>query len=488
MSNLQHYKRKAVWLAVPFVFIGCGGGSGGGLTGIDGSGSPVTVASLSAGPITGFGSVFVNGRRFVLDTTSQVTVDSLSASQDDLRVGQFVVIRSSREDSSGNAIADSIQLDTNVTGQVSSIDPVAGTLVVLGQTVKTNTQTLFDDDFLVAGIAGLQVNDPVEISGMITVDGSILATRIELKTGLVESKLRGVVSALNDPAKTFQINNQVVNYSTATLNDLPNTGLIDGLAVKVEGAVSGGVLQATKVEGFDDPLDDISQENELEIKGSIVSFISATDFEVSGIQVTTNGQTQFEGGTVAGLVQGAIIEVSGSLQNGILLAEEIQFEQESSIEISATLTDVQVTSVTGNSGQLSLLGLTGSTAIGTRFADGSSAAAPLFGIDDLSVGDFVQIKAVLSGTSLQFTEVKRENAPSPLIVEIQGAAENLVAISSLNVAGVAVTTQPGTQYRDTSGNSVTAAVFFADAVGKNVKAEGAWNGAAVIADQLEIED
>ena len=65
----------------------CGGGGGGGSKqpdGIDRGGR-----TIASGPITGFGSVWVNGVEYST-TGATITVDDNPGTESDLRVGQFV--------------------------------------------------------------------------------------------------------------------------------------------------------------------------------------------------------------------------------------------------------------------------------------------------------------------------------------------------------------------------------------------------------------
>jgi hypothetical protein len=72
-------------------------------------------------------------------------------------------------------------------------------------------------------------------------------------------------------------------------------------------------------------------------------------------------------------------------------------------------------------------------------------------------------------------------------VELRGTASD-VAAPDFSVAGVAVTTDAQTEYRDNNGVSITAAAFFATASGREVKVRGALVGNVVLADRAELED
>jgi hypothetical protein len=58
----------------------------------------------------------------------------------------------------------------------------------------------------------------------------------------------------------------------------------------------------------------------------------------------------------------------------------------------------------------------------------------------------------------------------------------------MTVAGVPVTTGAQTEFRDTTGASITSAAFFAAAPGRDVRVRGTLSGDTVLADRAELED
>src|SRR5690348_7344299 len=109
------------------------------------SGSGVSSAGpsmASAGPITGFGTVHLNGRVFET-TMAAITVDGRVGTQDDLRPGQFIQVKGHQDSMQNLDFADQIDFRGNVIGPVSAVDDTAQTLVVLGQTVRVTEDTSF---------------------------------------------------------------------------------------------------------------------------------------------------------------------------------------------------------------------------------------------------------------------------------------------------------------------------------------------------------
>lgn len=259
----------------------CGGSDGDKTAGIDGSGAPTP--GISAGPITGFGSVLLNGRRFIVDDSTQVRIDDNPSTSDLLEVGEFVVITSSGADSNGNPIAAQIIQETLLKGSITSLNASLMQFTALGQTVQVRANTLIDPLFTAAGAASdferLEVDDGVEVSGYIAEDGTLIATFIGYEDNVSEPRVIGTVSALDGDAMTFSINGLTVDYNTATLDNLPGDSLADGQLVRVRGTLDTGTLVAAEVKGTGDDFNSVDDGTEAELKGVITQVTSSTQID-----------------------------------------------------------------------------------------------------------------------------------------------------------------------------------------------------------------
>ena len=292
--------KKFLFILAAAMISACGGsgGNNNSTAGIDGRGGAAPVAVVSRGTITGFGSIVVNGVRY--DTTNAIFgIDGRGGQQSDLAVGDVVLVEGTVNEDGTNPVADRVTFDDAVEGPISAIDLAAQTLTVLGQLVRIDADTSFDDSIAPRSLEGLAVNDVVEVSGFSLADGSISATRIEPKPPGGELELTGIVS--NAEATTFEINGFVVDFSAAMLENFPGGAPENGQLVEAKGMTIGGAgqLLATEVEFKGSEFGDEGDQAELE--GFITRFVSASDFDVEGIPVTTNGQTTYENGTSADL-------------------------------------------------------------------------------------------------------------------------------------------------------------------------------------------
>jgi hypothetical protein len=479
---------------VSLALAGCGGGGGGGGGGGasvpppdpgDGTGA-IDRGGVAVGPIDGFGSVIVNGVRFNTDD-AVIFIDGAAASETDLSVGQVVLVVGTFNDDGTTGTAERIEYDESVEGPIEagSLDVAGNTFHVLKQVVIVNASTSFDNNIQPPGLAGLAEGDFVEVSGLRDAAGQIIATRIEKEgPGDTELEVTGIVDTLDEAAQKFTINDLVVDYSGAQLDDFPGGVIRIGDIVEAEGngLSAADELIATQVESRDelDPNEAGEDGDEVEIEGLITELRSTSDFDIGLVRVITNAGTVFEGGTAGDLAVDVRVEADGEFDaSGALVAEKIEFEAEDDLEIEAIVDGVNAVS-----GELVLMGTTAFTDAGTRFEDKLNDLH-MFGIGDINVGDFVEAKGSLDGDRFVASLVERDDAEDEQ--QIQGPAEN-VSAPSFTILDTQVMTNAGTEFRDGDENPLSAEDFFAAADGRIVQASGTWDGAMLIAEEVEFED
>ena len=472
----------------------CGGGGGGDAV-VDNpdpgdqpptGGITRTGFAVSVGPITGFGSVIVNDVTY--DTTGATfTKDGEAATQDDFAVGQYVLLTGTIDDNNTTGTATTVTFDDNVEGPVTSVDNAAGSIVVLGQTVLITGATSFDDS-CPATLDGLLDVAAVEVSGPVMSDGTISATRIECKAIAGEFEVTGVVSNHNAGAMTFQINALVVDYSAAAVEDFPTAGVInDGDPVEAKGNALGDAdeLLATRVEfkgaGFAN-----NEGDHIEVEGFITRFMSATDFDVSGIAVTTNGSTVFEGGVAGDLGLNLKIEAEGEFNaSGTLVATKIEFKQATNVRVVG-----RIDSVSGST--ILVLNIPITTDPGTtRMEDKSDADVDPLRASDLAANDYVEVRGQeFPAGSGEIRAVLLERDDPRAETELRGFVEvGGVNRPSLTVLGVTIETNGATVYRDVNDQVMPADDFWAAvSAGTLVDAKGTETAiTTLLAEELELE-
>ncbi len=485
ISGIKDLKRLMAFPAVMLILLlslsSCGGG-GGGSTEYAGGG--VSGTGKYTGVVSGFGSIFVNGIEFST-TEATILVNGQSATEADLDVGMKVNIVAE------NNVATTVTFEPEIQGPVDNIDLINNKLIVLGQTVVTDSSTIFKG---FSSLNDLQTADYLSISGFYDASMNLRATFVEKKASLTKMELKGYVSNLDEQSKQFEINGQTIDYSGI---QSPPT-LNNGDFVEVEGDLSGTILIASKIE----PEMSVISGNpgdEMEIEGIITSLSSQTDFEVNGLSVKTTSQTTFENGTSVDIALNTRIEVEGSMDDtGTLVAEKVEFRfmEQQEVMIVGRVDDVSLAQST-----VTVFGLTVKINNSTVMKDESAQNLIYFGLSDLQAGDYVELGGFVNDSGeIIATKLERIDDPGPGNDLIRGPvdqnSETLTATSaSIRILNLLVDlNNPGVQFEDRNGNSIDKNTFFntiddSKTPGDIVEAEGNFSASdnTFYADKAEIE-
>jgi hypothetical protein len=292
------------------------------LAGIQGSGR----AALVRGPITGFGSLFVNGVEY--DTTgANVRVDDQPGSDAQLHLGQIVTIQGTVNPDGTTGTAAQVSFNGEVQGAATQIDPASNTFVVLGQTVHVSASTLYDDSIQPADLTGLKSGTAVEVSGFADANGEIVATRVDVASTSAPLRVVGAVEDLDAAARTFHVNELTVDYSAAAVSS--KVTLAEGTPVAVQGVASAGSseLVATRIDAA--PGLGASKDEFVDVTGLITGVTSLLEFTLEGQPVLIDPDTKL---ILHGIPLGLNLEVNvqGTMtSSGALLAKKIQVKPHS---------------------------------------------------------------------------------------------------------------------------------------------------------------
>ncbi|MDT7836800.1 DUF5666 domain-containing protein [Aquabacterium sp. OR-4] len=303
---------------------GCGGG-----VGIEGTGS-----SYASGPITGYGSIIVNGVHFDEGTASVSDDDGLPLERSQLALGMVVQVQAgaitATADGTQVATASSVRTSRTLVGppQVSA----GGQLSVLGQVVSIGSATVLDASFT-RGLASIAQAGVIEVYGDYdSTSASVLATRIAPAAAGSSYSVRGPVSAIDFARQTCTIGSQTYSLSSTS-------GLSDGTVVKLalQGSIDGNGRWQTSGQKTDSSLPGRSGAV-VELQGLVSSMSSATRFVVDGVTVDSSAAT------VSGSVQrGSRVEVKGTVQNNVLQASRVEVDSDSqarSFELRGTVASI----------------------------------------------------------------------------------------------------------------------------------------------------
>jgi len=461
----------------------CGGGSGGGsidgsgIGGIGGTGG-VLASSVSVGPITGFGSIFVNGVEYET-TSAAINLDGNDALENQLKLGMIVQVNGTISDDGRTGTASTVVFDDDVQGPISDIsastDGTTKTLMILGVSVQVNTlSTVFED----TTFDTLAIDDLVEVSGFVQSDGSIKSTRVERKSefsaGVSEVEFKGTVENLVD--NQFETRGFTVDFSSAQLSDFEDTTLANGLFIEVKGTLNGTAITASEVELEED--DDWGEIERGSIEGSITNFVSASEFSINGLPVNAGDASISPASLI--LQNGVQVEVEGNISNGVLVATQVEARDEQ-VEIAGVISSLDPVNeqigITFGDQSLSF-----SIDSRTRFEDDLDDVSP-FSLNNLGVGQFIQAHLVETDSGLLATEVELDELDD---FKLQASVEEFVANVSITLLGVTFSTT-GTEFQNSEEQSISSQEFYDElAVGQIIQLNDETGDAN--AEEVEFED
>ncbi|MGB5258448.1 MAG: DUF5666 domain-containing protein, partial [Woeseiaceae bacterium] len=247
---------------------------------------------------------------------------------------------------------------------------------------------------------------------------------------------------------------------------------------------ASGELVATRVE-LKNVLPDVSDGLYVEIQGFITRFVSAQDFDVTGLPVTTTANTTFEGGDATDLGLNIKVEVEGEVNSsGVLVATKVDIRRAKAVRATAN-----VDSVNAAANSLVVLGITVSVDALTRLEDKSSADVRPLTLAAINAGDYVEVRGsefpAGSGAILA-TILERDDADPDTI--LQGFVETITE-PSFAILGVTIETGGATVFRDIDDSVISSTEFFNQlAPNSLVKAKGSEVSDTVIsAQEVEFE-
>ena len=267
---------------------------------------------------TGGSGLHLNG--VLYDTShAHVVVNGRSGDVSQLRTGHIVAAQGSVSPDGSSGIADEIVLESDVRGEVTSVDVAHAVFSVLGQTIHLTDQSILDPRIQPNDLSGLTNGTWVKVSAFELSDGGFAASRVDLDLAPGGSQVRGVAQSLDSKHRTLRVGGLTVDYSAATTQGV----IAKGAVVLARGfqAQPGGPLFASSLEVFGG----VGHGGEHgDVEGVITAFASAGDFDVNGQPVLADAKTAY---VLHGQALGTDLQVrvTGRFDtSGVLIAQKIQ--------------------------------------------------------------------------------------------------------------------------------------------------------------------
>jgi hypothetical protein len=466
--------RRMIFMALALLSVTGLAACGGGGTTVAGGGSGGT----GVGPVSGFGSVIVNGIKYSTDNANIVVGGAENRPESELKVGMRVRVEGAFSATDNSGTAKRVEAIREVRGPMddNGVDNVLNRLRVAGQTVLVDPATLFDN---VADLLELQeiqsetLHHPeVEVHGAADGNGFLHATYIrkganDFPVATDNVEVRGIIAGLTPITTRFFINSLLVNYGGAVRVNVPLTGLADGMYVEVRGKLTAaggsGTLNASRIEVFDNTVG--ANNDAVRVEGYVVSGTSKSSFVLLGPggKVSVDGQGATLVPQAASIGPGKKVQVEGAITGTVLRASVIRVRPPDSVQIEDAVTG----SPNLAAGTFTVLFNKTVQVDGyTRFKDNVGGDRN-FSLAKLNPNDNVQVVGSYDGNRITAILVERIAPNDPGKVLLQGPIDTVPPIVpevSFGIVGVLVTSNvafANTEFKDASGNPVSMPAFFA---------------------------
>ncbi|RUO81097.1 hypothetical protein CWI84_03015 [Idiomarina tyrosinivorans] len=468
-------------IAIASVLASCGGSDSGNNSSADGSGGTqqTSTSVVTQGVITGFGSVYVNGKRYRSENAEIKTDEAGNATDSDLAIGMVVSVRAQTAEGD-DPEASEIDYEETLQGAVTLISTTAQTLEIMGQQVSYDEVTEFDD----VTIDTLAIGDLVEVSGYET-DSGFYATRIALETDEQVYKVDGDVAALDTTAKTFTINDLTVDYSQATFEQMSEADLANGSGVRVEGDSfdsTTNTLVASEVKSTEKSVDE--EVDELEVAGVVGNYdAEAGSFVIAGYSVTLADTVEFEDGAMADLANGARIKIEAERVDSAWVVDSVEFLHErvtGKTEGTVTAVDADTQTIVIHDTEFQVTDT-------TRFKDESDAELRTFTFDDIMVNDVLKViaKNDAEGNHIAL-KIKRLNDEDK-DGELEGVATD-IGDDRFTVQGVVVIVNESTEVEaEGTDDPMRLLALLASMEEPRVEVKGDYDGDTLVASKVEVK-
>lgn len=357
LAKLKRLRSQSQLLALSAVLSvsACGGGGSSSSTVTPVAQEPEVVqgAPMIVGTVDGFGSLIVDGKRIDnRGVIAQTEKEHGVLGNVDVKLGHRVEIQHD-----GNLVAKQVRVRSTVEGKVQSVDVLAGSLKVMGQTIFVNSDatkgpiTVYESPY--TQLADVKLNDNVEVHALIKQDAGkpvLQATRIAPRELDTHDRVHGVISALSTTAHTFKLGDLLIDYTDAKI--LPVKAVLEN-GVEVQVFISSDTVGAANTAKAKQVIvlarKAESEGRPVELGGAISALDTvAKTMTINGIVVDISGATFNQPGkTMADLKVGMYVVVKGvyvsntNLKASTIVIRGVDAEKDKIIELHGSILDYE---------------------------------------------------------------------------------------------------------------------------------------------------
>lgn len=397
-------------LLIPLMISGCGGGQS--TADVDDNtmvvqpppvqAPPVAASEVTVktGIISGFGSIYIDGKRYLTDNANIIVNGAPGQTIDRLKVGMRIQLKT-EDDNVATPHASEVIYETEIEGTVLTIDRNNKVISVAGIDI------IYDDVTHFIGIseASLAVGNRIEVSGRVLSNGRFSASLVKLEndggTNQV-SLISGIISSHNQAAKTFNMGDLTINYANAQIDGAINLAE----KVKIKGQLNGSIFVASEidVESIGNTEHDNDDLYAYEIDGVITAYDNATrSISINGESFQLSQNARFENGQEADLSVGAPVELKLIFTNGTPQIVRVEFERTNAIDgkVKGAIAAIDFTART-----LEINGISYTATALTRYENDDYQ---YISFNSLQINDFVELVYKSDGMQNSILRIELEN-------------------------------------------------------------------------------
>ncbi len=229
-------RRGLLGVALLLLLSACSGSRG------DITGTGDDPGASDEGEVQGYGSIIVNGTHYRSDAATEILIDGAPAAEADLKLGMQVEVElASAQLGEDGSRARRISARAALEGNIESLDPEQGLLVVLGIPVQADLLSrIYGASGEVLALSDLAVGMTVRIGGWrLGVQGFVASVIHQRETRSEDFVLRGRVAGHDAAQMRFFLHGLEVDYSAASVVERPSGQLDNGDLVRVRGEMDG---------------------------------------------------------------------------------------------------------------------------------------------------------------------------------------------------------------------------------------------------------
>ncbi|OUS28648.1 hypothetical protein A9Q99_11585 [Gammaproteobacteria bacterium 45_16_T64] len=388
---------------------------------------------ITYGPITQFGSIYVNGAKYEIDDAAITFTNNIG--NPELRLGMMVQVNTDwQQQDNGVFTAQSVLFDKQLEGPIASVTAMGDTLTltVLGSTVIVDNNTSIHRVLSTPMVAGKMVT----VSGITNEKQQLLATYISVHAQPFDDEqdieFEATIQAIDHAEQRLTINGMSIDVSHTQWKHSTLDSIQVGDKVEVIGQYHGTThsVTANRIRYKRHELD-VSNGNRVDLDTFVTHYKSNNTFQLNGF-ASDASNAHFVVGNAEDLRNGTRIRAVGYINNkGTFAIRSIRIKEKSKSSLKAPVSSIDTTL-----GSMVVLGLEGKVSTDTLYNSTLEKHNKYISLRDIEVGSWVDIKGRMVNDNFLIKSVS-EIAPRNNVVLKGPITKN--TDNTFSIAGIRIT-------------------------------------------------